>query len=144
MVTSRNGIFWDFWYVNKDTLQSLKPLKNLLLQLVAGWPIFFHKMTGLFVSLRILGQFYNFRAILQVQAPKGLIFGGWFNGCFFFCITSLGGLYYFGRAYTWRGLFSEFYGVYFQLQLKTHLKQRCPFGKTDSIIPIPIRRGLNS
>ena len=63
---------------------------------------------------------------------------------FFFCITSLGGLYYFGRTYTWRGLFSEFYGVYFQPQLKTHLKQRCPFDKTDSITPIPIRRGLNS
>ena len=31
----------------KDTLQSLRPLKNLLLQLVAGCPIFFHKMTGL-------------------------------------------------------------------------------------------------
>ena len=26
----------------------------------------------------------------------------------------------FGRAYTWRGLFSEFYGMYFQLQQITH------------------------
>ena len=28
----------------------------------------------------------------------------------FFCTTILGDLYYFGGAYTWRGLFSEFYG----------------------------------
>ena len=46
-VTSRDGIFWDFWYVFKDTLQSRKPLKNLLLQLGTGWPIFCHKMTEL-------------------------------------------------------------------------------------------------
>ena len=60
-------------------------------------------MTGLFVSLRILGQFYNFRAILQVQAPKGLIFGGWFNGCFFFFLHyQLGGLILF-----WKGLYME-------------------------------------
>ena len=28
----------------------------------------------------------------------------------FFCVTGLGGLI-FGGAYTWRGLFSEFYGI---------------------------------
>ena len=50
----------------------------------------------------------------------------------------------FGRAYTWRGLFSEFYGMYFQLQQKAHLKQRYPSDKTDGITPIPIRRGLNN
>ena len=36
---------------------------------------------------------------------------GQFNGGFF-CDTGLGGLYYFGGAYTWRGLFSEFYGTW--------------------------------
>ena len=95
-------------------------------------------MTELFVLLRILGQFYKYKP------PRGLYLEGGLTDVFFSGITSLGGLYYFGRAYTWRGLFSEFYGVYFQLQLKTHLKRRCPFDKTDSIIPIPIRRGLNS
>ena len=83
-----------------------------------------------------------FRAISKYKPQRGLYLQGWFNECFFFffCLTSLGGLYHFGRAYTRRGLFSEFYGVYFQLQLKTHLKQRCPSDKTDGITPIPIRR----
>ena len=50
----------------------------------------------------------NLRAIFQVQAPGRIIFGGgdltegfsryWFGGLIF------------GGAYTWRGLFSEFYG----------------------------------
>ena len=55
-----------------------------------------------------------------------------------FCITGLGGLYLEGLIHL------EFYGMYFQLQLKTDPKQRCPSDKTDSITPIPIRRGLNS
>jgi len=42
------------------------------------------------------------RAIFQVQAPGGLIFGeAIFGG--FFALPVLG-------AYIWRGLFSEFYG----------------------------------
>ena len=28
------------------------------------------------------------------------------------CVTILGDLYYFGEAYTWGGLFSEFYGIF--------------------------------
>ena len=42
------------------------------------------------------------RAIFQVQAPGGLYLEGRFNGGFF-------ALRVWG-AYTWRGLFSEFYG----------------------------------
>ena len=42
-----------------------------------------------------------------------------------------------------KGFISEFYGMYFQFQLKTDPKQRCPFDKTDGITPIPIQRGLN-
>ncbi len=44
------GIFWDFWYDINDKFLSQKPLEFLLLQLVAGWPIIFSKMTGLRVS----------------------------------------------------------------------------------------------
>ena len=43
------------------------------------------------------------RAILQVQAPRGLYLEGRFNGGFF--TLSVWG------AYIWRGLFSEFYGM---------------------------------
>ena len=52
----------------------------------------------------ILALFYFVfrRAIFQVQAPGGLIFGGRFNGGFF-ALPVWG-------AYTWRGLFSEFFG----------------------------------
>ena len=45
--------------------------------------------------------YFYLRAIFQVQAPGGLYLEGRFNGGF-------GGLI-FGGAYTWRGLFSEFY-----------------------------------
>ena len=52
------------------------------------------------------------REIFQVQAPRGggggLYLEGRFNGWFFASPVS-GGLI-FGGAYTWRGLFSEFYG----------------------------------
>ena len=48
------------------------------------------------------------RAIFQVQASGELIFGGGFNGGFF--VLPVWGLI-FGGAYTWRGLFSEFYGT---------------------------------
>ena len=49
------------------------------------------------------------RAIFQVQAPGGLIFGGTILR-WFICVTSFGGLYLEGLNYTRRGLFSEFYG----------------------------------
>ena len=48
------------------------------------------------------------RAIFQVQAPGGLYLEGLFNGGFL--RYRFGGLI-FGGAYTWRGLFSEFYGM---------------------------------
>ena len=43
------------------------------------------------------------RGIFQVQAPGGLYLEGRFNGGFF-ALPVWG-------AYTWRGLFSEFYGI---------------------------------
>ena len=49
------------------------------------------------------------RAISEYKPPGGIL-EGQFNGGFF-CITSLGGLELFGGAITWRGLFSEFYGI---------------------------------
>ena len=49
------------------------------------------------------------RAIFQVQAPGGLYLEGRFNGGFF--ALPVWGLI-FGGAYTWRGLFSEFYGIF--------------------------------
>ena len=69
-----------------------------------------------------------FKAIFQVQAPRGLYLEGQFKGGFFalpvrgayiwrgnltegFLRYRLGGLI-FGGAYTWRGLFSEFYGIW--------------------------------
>ena len=43
--------------------------------------------------------------------PPGGIYlgGGGFNGGFF--ALRVWGAYIFGGAYTWRGLFSEFYGI---------------------------------
>ena len=40
------------------------------------------------------------RAISKYKPPGGLYLEGRFNGGFF-CVTSLGGLYYFGGAYFW-------------------------------------------
>ena len=57
------------------------------------------------------------RAIFQVQDPGGLLEGR-FNGGFF-CVTGLEGLYLegliHGGAYTWRSLFSEFYGIHISI-----------------------------
>ena len=50
-----------------------------------------------------------FKAIFQV--PGGLYLEGRFNGGLFALpVWDFGGLI-FGGAYTWRGLFSEFYGI---------------------------------
>ena len=48
--------------------------------------------------------FFVFEGNFQIQAPGGLTEG--------FLGYEFGGLI-FGGAYTWRGLFSEFYGIYF-------------------------------
>ena len=53
--------------------------------------------------------YFAFEGNFQVQAPRGLIFGGGFNGGFF-ALRVWGGLV-FGGAYTWRVLFSESYGI---------------------------------
>ena len=50
------------------------------------------------------------RAIFQVQAPGGLVFGGGGDLTEGFLRYRIGGLI-FGGAYTWRGFFSEFYGM---------------------------------
>ena len=53
--------------------------------------------------------YFVFEGNFRVQAPgAGLIYGGAIKRTVFFVI-SLGELI-FGGAYTWRGLFSEFYG----------------------------------
>ena len=59
----------------------------------------------------------------STSPPGGLYLEGRFNGVFFLCYE-FGGLI-FGRAYTWRGLFSEFYGIFFLLSnaLLQHLFQ---------------------
>ena len=53
------------------------------------------------------------RAVFQVQAPGGLIFGGGgaFNGGVFLRYRCGGRI--FGGAYTWRDLFSELYVIFF-------------------------------
>ena len=50
------------------------------------------------------------RAISKYKSPEDLYLEGRFNGGFFY-VTSFGGLYI-GGAYTWRGLFPEFYGIW--------------------------------
>ena len=52
--------------------------------------------------------YFVFEGNFQVQAPGGLYLEGRFNGGFL--RYEFGGLI-FGGAYTWRGLFSEFYGI---------------------------------
>ena len=55
--------------------------------------------------------YFVFEGNFQVQAPGGgLYLEGRFNGGFL--RYRIGGLI-FGGAYTWRGLFSEFYGTLF-------------------------------
>ena len=58
---------------------------------------------------------FYLRAISKYKPPRGLIFGGAIYRRVF-CVTSLGGLI-FGGAYTWRGLFSEFYGITYLLSV---------------------------
>ena len=53
---------------------------------------------------------FVFEGNFQVQAPGGLYSVGRFNGGFF--ALRIWGLI-FGGVYTWRGLFSEFYGISF-------------------------------
>ena len=61
------------------------------------------------VNLPFLLRFILYlRAIFEVQAPGGLYLEGQFNRGFLRYL--LGGLI-FGGAYTWRGLFSEFYSI---------------------------------
>ena len=48
------------------------------------------------------------RAIFKYKPPEGLYLGGRFNGGFF-ALPVWGVI--FGGAYTWRDLFSEFYGI---------------------------------
>ena len=52
--------------------------------------------------------YFVFESNFPSTSSRGLIFGGAIQQGVF-CVTVLGGLYFVG-AYTWRGLFSEFYG----------------------------------
>ena len=52
---------------------------------------------------------FVFEGNFQVQAPEVVYLEGRFNGGFL--CYEFGGLI-FGGAYTWRGLFSEFYGIF--------------------------------
>ena len=54
--------------------------------------------------------YFVFEGNFQVQAPGGLYSEGRFNGGFF--ALRFWGANIFGGAYTWRGLFSEFYGTH--------------------------------
>ena len=56
-------------------------------------------------SIRLYRFTLYLRAIFQVQPPGGLYLEGQFNGGFFALPVR--------RAYTWRGLFLEFYGIFF-------------------------------
>ena len=68
-------------------------------------------MQKLYVTVPFLLCFIiSYLRAVSKYKPPGLIFGGAINGGFFALVTSLGVLYLFGD-YTWRGLFSEFYGV---------------------------------
>ena len=78
------------------------------------WEICFSKSIGLALWLEVNLPFWlcftlYLRAIFQLQAPGGLYLEGRFNGEFF--TLPVWGLI-FGGAYTWRGLFSEFYGIF--------------------------------
>ena len=53
--------------------------------------------------------YFVFEGKFQIQVPGGLIFGGTINGGFL--RYEFRGLI-FGGAYAWRGLFSEFYGMF--------------------------------
>ena len=76
-----------------------------------GTEICVSKSIGLACSGKEITIFaFVFEGKFQVQGPPGgLYLEERFNGGFF-CITIWEGLI-FGRAYTWRGLFSEFYGI---------------------------------
>ena len=56
--------------------------------------------------------YFVFEGNFQVQAPGGLIFGG---------------------AYTWRGLFSEFYGMLFFRAVYVGYDQACFVGTSWSV-----------
>ena len=54
-------------------------------------------------SLTVRSKFTVLRAIFQVQAPRGPILEGQFNGRFFASLV--------WGTYIWRGLFLEFYSI---------------------------------
>ena len=84
---------------------------------------------------------FEFEGNFQVQAPGGLYLEGRFKGGFF---TLRGWGLIFGGAYTWRGLFSEFYGdatvcpwppvLFFQISLQPTVRCIVP-----QMIPRPQR-----
>ena len=70
-------------------------------------------MRGLYsvVEFTVFALFYLvFEGNFQVQAPGGLYLVGRFKEGFFVLRVWEACIW---RAYTWRGLFSEFYGIFF-------------------------------
>ena len=77
-----------------------------------------------------LFYFVYLGSIFQVQAPGGLYLEGRFNGGFF-ALPVWG-------AYTWRGLFSEYYGIGLLIQtskLKNKLVFQCHLSSERSNLP---------
>ena len=74
---------------------------NHLAHVIVFWPI-----KNLYVTVSLLLCYFVFEGNFQVQAPMGLYSEGRFNGGFFAFALRVWG------AYTWRGLFSEFYDIW--------------------------------
>ena len=72
--------------------------------------------------------YFAFDQQFPSTSPRGLIFGGRFNAGFF--VLRVWGLII-GGAYTWKGLFSEFYGILqrdvqkFAGSSRTHMPCHC-------------------
>jgi len=72
---------------------------NHLAHVIVLWQI--QKITR-YCTVFVLFHYFVFEGNFQVQAPGGLYSEERFNGGFFALLRG---------AYTWRGLFSEFYGI---------------------------------
>ena len=70
---------------NKLSLSGCNHLAHVIVQWQIQKFICFRVVFALFYSV--------FEGNFQVQGPRGLYSEGRFNGGFFFCVTSLGGLY---------------------------------------------------
>ena len=93
------------------------------------WGAYF--WSGLHTEGNLRFKIYRFCFVLLCSKFKpqgGLYLEGRFNFRFF-CVTSLGGLI-FGGAYTWRSLFSEFYGI-------SRMKNCIDLNRSEGFIYLP-------